>query len=197
MKNLVMVLCLIGLSINAYAQQALTKELIEQYIKSTDLITPIMAANPALDKQLDDMMMLDAAEIINKLKSTGVYSKVESVVTSAGFDDVEQYLDTSFRIMGAIFNSQLQQLPEGMTLDSYLEQMKGQIKMMKAQGMPQNVISEMEKSISEQLKNMEFMKKAAANVSEDDVKFVSEHLDWLMQLLPSEDESMENHLEGY
>ena len=189
MKKLVISVCLVLLSISAYAEQALSKALIEQYVKSTDMITPIMKANPELDKQLDEIMLLDKSEIINKLKSMDVYAKVKSAVTAAGFDDVEQYLETSFRIMGAIFNSQMQQLPDGMTFDSYLEQMQQQIAMMKSQGMPKEVIAQMEKGITEQLKNMEFMKKVADKASKADVDFVTQHLEWIMEILPAEDES--------
>ncbi len=192
MKKLVISVCLVLLSINAYAEQALSKALIEQYVKSTDMITPIMKAHPELDKQFDEVMLLDKSEIINKLKSMDVYAKVKSAVTSVGFDDVEQYLDTSFRIMGAIFNSQMQQLPEGMTLDSYLDQMQQQITMMKSQGMPAEMISQMEKGITEQLKNMEFMKKAAANASKADVEFVTQHLEWIIKILPEEDGSADS-----
>ncbi len=189
MRKFVTLCCALLLSINAFAEQALSKVLIEQYVQLTNKITPLMNANPELDREFDELKTIDKAKIIDKLKSTAIYPEFKAAVIASGFDNVEHYLDISFRIMGAIFNAQMQQLPEGMKLDGYLEQMKEQVEMMKKQGMPQEMISEMESSMTEQLKDMAFMQEAAASASAADIKFVSENLDWIMQILPAEQES--------
>ncbi|WP_199611014.1 hypothetical protein [Flocculibacter collagenilyticus] len=186
MKKLITGLCILLFSISVHADQALSKSLIKKYVASTEEVDMLAEKYPVVNQQLEDLMTLDKKEVITSMKSSGAYSKIQSAIASYGFNDVEAYLDIGYRIMGAVYKSQLQQMPDSASLDTYVEQMRQQIDAMKERGMPKEALAEMEASIEEQLSSMEFMKKAAASASEEDVKFVNENMAWIMSVMPAE-----------
>ena len=124
----------------------------------------IAKANPALEEQMGDLMMLDKSAAMDALKSSSAYPKIERSIKSAGFSSLDDFYDIAFRIMGGMFKTQMNKMPEGMTADSFITQMENQIAQMKKQGLPENMLTKMEEQFKEQLKSMKFMQKAANNV---------------------------------
>ena len=59
---------------------------------------------------------------------------------------------------------------------------------MKEQGSSQALINEMEATINIQMNSMQYILDIAKNSSAEDIKFASEHYEWLMLMLESDDE---------
>jgi len=172
----------------AHASQPLSKNLIQKYIESTDQIEKIVEADPKLDKQLSDSMMMNKAQTIELVKSLKIYPQIKQVIKAAGFADFAQYYDIGYRIMGAMFKKQINSMPAGVNLDSYIRQMEEHLSSMKAGGMPESALKEMEASINEQLKSMAFMKKAASDALSDDAQFIVDNFEWMMKIMPMDEE---------
>ena len=186
MKKFIITCCFVFFSLHAYAEQALSKALIEQYVQSISKIEQLVKTNPELGDKLDDLMMLDPSQIVKAVEVLADYPQIKSIISSAGFDDFKEYIEIGYRLMGGVFQSQMANMPAGMNMDSFVEQMQGQLENMKKSGMPKEALTELEENLAEQLKSMEFMKKAAASVSPEDIAFVKENLDWIMQMMPSD-----------
>ncbi|NMP32714.1 hypothetical protein HII17_14220 [Thalassotalea sp. M1531] len=190
MKNFLYALGLLLLSTSALAEQALSKVLIEKYMQTVTGIEPIIDANPQLEQAMDNVIKLGKDKAIAKVKSFAVYPQIAQKIESAGFGDFEEFFDIGIRIMGGLFKSQLSQMPNGMTFDDYIAQMEGQVAMMKQQGLPENMVAPMEKQYKEQLDNMRFMQKAAESVSAQDAKFVNDNIEWITQIMGSEEDNL-------
>jgi hypothetical protein len=184
MKKLLVAISLFIISISAFAEQALSKNLIEKYMKSIADIELLAKANPALEEKMDNLMMFDKNSAIDALKSLDIYPKIQSRIKSAGFSGLNEFYDISLRLMGGIFKTQMNKMPDGMTADSFISQMENQIAQMKKQGLPESMLTEMEEQFKQQLKSMKSMQKAAENVSAADVKFVSDNIEWITKAMP-------------
>jgi len=183
MKKILFVLGLLVMSISVSAEQALSKNLIEKYMKTVADVEVMVKKNPALESQIDDLMMLGKDGAMDAVKSLSIYPKIERSIKSAGFSGFEEFYDIGLRIMGGVFKAQMHQMPEGMTPDSFISQMESQIAQMKKQGMPESMTANMEKQFKEQLKGMKFMQQAAKKASTADVKFVGDNIEWITQVM--------------
>ena len=188
MKKILIALVLSLCSVSAIAEQALSKSLIENYTKTINEIDVILKANPALEKQMEDLMTLGKEGALKKVKSLPIYPKLKASIEGAGFDDFEEYYDIGLRIMGAVFKSQMQALPEGMTMESFADQMKNQIAELKKRGMPEKMLNEMEQQYQEQMKSINFMKKAAESASPADIKFAQDNIEWITEVMSIEEQ---------
>lgn len=177
------------MSISAFAEQALSKNLIEKYMQIIGDIELLAEANPALEKKMADLMIFDKNAAIDALQSLDVYPQIEKSIESAGFSGFSELYDIGLRIMGGIFKAQMNKMPEGMTTDNFITQMENQITQMKKQGMPQNMLSGMEEQFKEQLNSMKFMLKAAEDISAADIKFVGDNIEWITNIMPSDEDS--------
>jgi len=186
MKKLLVAISLFIISISAFAEQALSKKLIEKYMQTITDIELIAKANPALEEQMDDLMMLDKSSAIGAIKSSSAYPKIEQSIKSAGFSSLGEFYDVTFRIMGGMFKTQMNKMPEGMTVDNFISQMENQIAQLKNQGLPESMLTKMEEQFQEQLKSMKFMQRAAKDVSAADVKFVGDNIEWITKIMPSD-----------
>lgn len=185
--TITLMLCLL-FSAFSHASKPLTKDLVQQYIHSTELVEQMVEADPTLDKQLTDSMMISKAETLSLVKSLNIYPQIKKIIRTAGFADFSEYYDVGYRIMGAMFKKQINNMPAGMSLDNYINQMQEHLTSMKSSGMPKSALKEMEESINEQLKSMTFMKKAAGDASASDTQFITDNFEWMIKTMPMDDD---------
>lgn len=189
MKKHLATICLFIISTSVFAEQALSKNLLEKYMQTISDVESLTKANPALEKKMDDLMLLDKAGAMAVIKSLDAYPIIKKSIQSAGFSGFDEFYDIGLRLMGGLFKTQMKQMPEGMTMDGFIMQMESRIVQMKKQGMPGSMLTTMEEQLKEQLKSMKFMQKAATNVSAADIKFVGNNIEWITKVMSSgEDE---------
>ena len=174
--------------VSAHAEQALSKALIEQYVKTTAQLDELLIAHPDVEQQLSEAMMMDKSQRSALIRSMAIYPEVEAIISDQGFDSVESFLDFSERVSGATINVEMKQTANEMSLDDYIKQMKEQIVEMKKQGSSQALVNEMEATINMQMNSMQYILDIAKNSSAEDIKFATDNYEWLMQMLESEDE---------
>ncbi|AZQ84155.1 hypothetical protein EKO29_09050 [Colwellia sp. Arc7-635] len=180
--------CSMLFNVSAYAEQALSKPLIEQYVKTTAQLDELLIAHPDVEQQLSEAMMMDKSQRSALIRSMAIYPKVDDIISGQGFDSVEVFLDFSERVSAATINVEMKQTQNEMSLDDYIKQMKEQIAVMKKQGSSQALINEMEATINMQMNSMQYLLDIAKNSSEEDIKFATDNYEWLMQMLESTDE---------
>lgn len=191
MKKLLSSILCIGaflFSINAYSEQALSKSIIQQYTQAIKPLDKLMSAHPHFEEQLDNFKMFDTAAKLNLIESSPIYSEIKSVVTKAGFDSIEQFLDMSLRISSAFINTQMNQSSEGMMIDDYIKAMESQLTTMKKQGVSKEVIGPMEANITEQLTSIKLAREVAKNASKADIQFINDNIEWVTQMLEFDEE---------
>jgi hypothetical protein len=174
--------------VSAHAEQALSKALIEQYVKTTAQLDELLIAHPDVEQQLSEAMMMDKSQRFALIHSMAIYPEVEAIISDQGFDSVESFLDFSERVSGATINVEMKQTANEMSLDDYIKQMKEQIVEMKKQGSSQALVNEMEATINMQMNSMQYILDIAKNSSAEDIKFATDNYEWLMQMLDSDDE---------
>ena len=167
-----------NLNANALSQQALTKTLIQQYAKATEDLTPLIEADSETKNKLADAMQQGKVEMLDVIKSLDLYPEIKLKVTSAGFYNIEQFVDASLRIMGAAISSQEQ--TTGMDIDKLFTMMEGQISTMQEQGI-------ITKEMLDGFNGLKAMKSLKENASEADVRFMKENLDWVLKMIPNLD----------
>lgn len=188
MKKITIALSFLLMSLIANAEQALTKELIQNYFSVTEKLEAIDIGNSALFDELDDVMLIDKKETLRIVESSGVYPQVESVVDSAGFSNFREFLNVGYRLIGSMYAVQLEKHPELMQMQNMTSQVEAQIKSMKERGMPVEIIEKMEKEAISQRKYIEVMNKAAQEAKSADKSFVDSNFGWLMEVLPGNEE---------
>lgn len=176
------------LSFNAHAEQPLSKDLIQQYAQTTEQLDQLLVVYPDAEEQIGKVMMISKNEHLALIQSMAIYPEIKAIITDSGFDNVEEFLALSTRISGATMNVEMQQSPDDMNLDDYIQQMKTHIATMKNQGMAQDALSQMEANINQQISSMKSVLAMVKNASEADIRFVTDNQEWIMQLLDEESE---------
>lgn len=172
-------------NVNASAKEALSKAFIQQYAKATEQLAPLIEASPKIEDQLAEAMMQGKPAMLKLVKSLAIYPDIKSKVTNAGFNNVEHYIDTSIRLIGAVISSQTKQQFGDVNVDEFIKNMENQISAIKKQGLPKEMLSLMEGNITKQLHSMKAMQQMTKNASEADVNFITDNLAWVMQMIPN------------
>lgn len=168
------------------AEQALSKELITSFQKMSQHWDKLEGNYPELSASLDDIDFSQPEKIISKLKNSRAYPQIKSMLAKYGFDNIDEYYDIAIRVMGGMMNYQMQNMPDGMTLDSSIQMLKQSIQQMKASNAPSPMIDNMKKQLVDMEKNMKGMKAAMKNTSEADKKFINDNAQWIMSTLDQE-----------
>jgi hypothetical protein len=185
-SNIFITLVFFVFSAFSHAEQALSKDLITSFQKMSSHWDKLEQSYPGLSTSLDDMDLSEPDKIISQIKNSKAYPQIKSVLASYGFDNVEEYYNVAVRIMGGMMGYQLQNMPQGMDVDSTTKMLKQSIQQMKARNAPSAMVDEMEKQLVDMEKNMKNMKEAMKNTSEADKKFISDNVQWIMSVLDEE-----------
>ena len=101
----------------SYAEQALTKELITSFQQVSQQWQRLESKYPELTSSLDDIDLSKPEKMITRLKTSKAYPKIKSLLSNSGFDSIEDFYNVAVRVMGGMMTQQMQNLPQGMTVD--------------------------------------------------------------------------------
>lgn len=188
MYKIVFTLCLCFLSLTVQAEQPLSKPLIENYTKCMSAFSTIVESSPALENKMSEAMALGKDSIVETIQASPLSGKLQSLVKEAGFNDLEEFIGVSYRIMGSVFAVQMQK-PESSGLNEYIQMLETQLANIDSQGMPKALVESSKERIESQLNGMKGMQKAAKYASEEDIAFVSQHYSWVEEMMSADDNS--------
>ncbi len=187
MKYLIMAIVFISPSLWA-GDQALSKDLITSFYTVAEKIEGLEGKYPNIFSETDKFSMSDQDKAIRLMEKSKAYPEVKKVLSSSGFKSLTELYNISTRLMGAIFFAQAQKMPEGMDFDAMEKALVNSIKSMKERGAPAEMTAGMEESLRENRAHRKDMAFAMAKASEADKKFVTDNLDWVMSILPDDEE---------
>jgi hypothetical protein len=161
------------------AEKALSKDLVQSLKATIEGFQQLTEEYPELEKTFgQNLLSADKAKVLKSIKSLPSYTKIEELVSSAGFKNIDEYYDVTTRIIGAMFAYQA----NGMSVDAISEIMKAQIDKLKKRDAPKDLIAEMEQDLSNQIESMQAIANLAKSASVADRGFVEKNYLWLMQL---------------
>jgi hypothetical protein len=161
------------------AEKALSKDLVQSLEATIEGFQQLTEEYPELEKTFgQNLLSADKAKVLKSIKSLPSYAKIEELVSSAGFKNIDEYYDVTTRITGAMFAYQA----NGMSVDAISEIMKAQIDKLKKRDAPKDLIAEMEQDLSNQIESMQAIANLAKSASVADRGFVEKNYLWLMQL---------------
>ena len=165
------------------AEQTLSKKLIISFQQLSQQWETLDVDYPELSASLDEMDLSQPKKIIAQLKNSKAYPKIKSILANSDFDTIEEYYDVAVRVMGGMMAYQMQNMPEGMDVDSITAMLKSSITQMKTNNAPKSMIDKMQKQLADMEKSMNNMKEAMKNTSAADMKFISDNAEWFMSVL--------------
>ncbi|MDO6445949.1 hypothetical protein Q4493_09210 [Colwellia sp. 1_MG-2023] len=183
MKHIILGVGLLILSWQSFAEQSLSKALLEKYVSTIEKFQGLEDKYPAMDAELENLLQMTPDAAINKIKGMQAYGDIEKIVKAAGYDSFEQFYQQSFRIMSSMFAVQMQQMPD--SVESMSEMLNSTVERMKKSGMPAEMISKMEKEMAAQKANIDSMATLAKSASNEDIAFMKENMMWLMSIMPN------------
>lgn len=180
--SVIMMLVLITFSAASQAEKVLTKELIMSFQHMSEQWEALEVNYPELSS-LEDFDLYQPDKIIAQLKHSKAYPKIKSMLDKHGFSNVDEYYDVAMRVMGGLMNYQMQNMPQGIDIDSMMQMLKQNIAQMKASNAPSSMVDEMKQQLADMEKNMTKMKAAMKNTSTADKQFFNDNAKWVMSVL--------------
>ncbi len=180
MKKIVIILISLWVALPVFSESALNKKQIESAISTSKQAEALFKENPQWeDFENEDLNFIADPTVVQQsiahLKKVGAYQSMLQVVKNNGFASLEEWHGVFRRTMLLMMNIQTQKL--GMDFGSMMTMMEAQIKQLRDQGMPESVLVEQEKNLT----SAKLMHQAVQNISEQDKKFASQNVEWLMQ----------------
>ncbi len=197
MKYLMIAIFFISPSLWA-GDSTLSKELITSFYAVAEKIEGLENKYPNIFSETDKFSMSDQDKAIQLMEKSKAYPDIEKVLSSSGFKSLTELYDISARLMGAIFFAQTKKMPEGMNFDAMEKALVNSIATMKERGAPAEMTAGMEKSLKENRAHRKDMAFAMAKASDADKKFVIDNIDWVMSIIPDDDEKEDGYSDkGY
>ncbi len=176
---LLVLITLFSQSVYALATAPLNKKIISAYVDVNHKLEHVDKKFPGLLEKANKFKVHERVELIFFLRSSRAYLEINDILTSSGFDSLDNFVDTTFQIMGSIYAVQFDKMP------NVVEDIKSNIAMMKSNGYPEEKIKLLEKDLDNAIAEREEIKLSMAHITEEDKKFVSENLEWLETQLSS------------
>jgi hypothetical protein len=183
MKHIILGVSLLILSWQSFAEQPLSKPLLEQYVSTIEKFQGLEEKYPAMGSEFENLLQMTPDAVMKKIKGMPAYNEIENIVKAAGYDSFEQFYQQSYRIMSSMFAVQMQQMPD--SVESMSEMLNSTVERMKKSGMPSEMISKMEKEMAAQKANIDSMATLAKSASNEDIAFMKENMMWLMSIMPN------------
>ncbi len=196
MKYLMMVILFVSPALWANGK-ALNKELITSFYEAAQKIEGLEGKYPSIFSETERFGLAEQGKAIQLMEKSKAYPDVKKILTSSGFKDLSGFYDISSRLMGAIFYVQMKKMPEGMGFDAMEKHLENSIKSIKGKGAPAEMTAGLEESLRETREQKKDMAFSLGKASEADKKFVSENIDWVMSIIPDEDEDGSYSEEDY
>ena len=181
MKKLLFAFCLLIPTFLANAEQALSKDLIANLQSTMMQLEKLQDKFPALKEEDMNANLFNTKNQLALIEAAGATDAIEKVVKSAGFDDIESFLQYAQRMTSSMFAVMKEQMPPGMNMDAMIKQQESALSAMKSSGMPESAMAEMKKGIADMKTQAEMMEKAVVHAKPGDVSFMRENLPWVMQ----------------
>lgn len=188
MNKIILTLILLSVSSWVSAQQPLNKETVESFIRLNTEMIKLESKYPEVFERADSYEFSEDSKGISYLKSSVAYPDIKRALSVSNFKSLGEYIRVTSRIMGAMVAVQMEKMPAGMGMGDLGSMMDISIQTMKQNGVSAEVIAEMKQNMEQQNADMKGMKIAAKNASSQDKKFVRENMDWLMSIMPDENQ---------
>jgi prefoldin subunit 5 len=179
---------LMAFSAVTQAEQALSKELIASFQKVSAQWETLEMNYPDLSASLEDLDFSQPEKLITQLKSSQAYPQIKSILATYDFASIEEYYNVAMRVMGGMMAHQMNNMPEGMNIDSMVNMLKNNIQQMKSSNAPSSMIDEMNNQLADLEKSMMTIQQAMKSTSAADKKFISDNAPWIMSMLDNEEE---------
>ncbi len=188
MKKYISIFMLLALlySTSAVAGQVLDKRAIEIFSAFSNEMDEVEEKYPDVFKKAENFNILEYKEVAEYLRSSSAYPEIKEALNVAKADSLEEMLAIASQVAGSIYAVQMEQVPAGMSFSGLEGVMLQNIETMKQNGVPADIIAEMEADMLVQKTEMENMKKIAENASEADKEFVRKNMRWIMKKMPME-----------
>jgi len=181
--NLFLTIVLMAFPIVSQANQALSKELLTSFQQLSQQWQTLDDAYPELSASLDDIDLSQPEKVIFQLKNSKIYPEIKAILTHSDFDTIEEYYDVAVRLMGGMMAHQMQNMPEGMNVESISTMLKNNIQQMKASNALSSMVEEVEKQLADMEKSIKAMKLVMASTSAADKQFISDNAQWIMSIM--------------
>ena len=170
----------------SFAEQPLTKELINSFQVMTKQWQALENKYPELSATLDTIDVSEPEKIISQIKQSSAYPQIKSILAQNNFNSIEEYYNIAMRVMGGMMGYQVQNMSNGMNIDAMTQMLKQNLAQMKASNAPAEMIAGIEKQLTEMESGMKQMKAAMKNTSEADKQFFNENAQWIMSVLDNQ-----------
>lgn len=185
MKRIIIILVMMSQPIWAYAEQPLSRALVESFIEASTQMGTLENKYPQIFKRADQFSDTEDEQFIKYVKSSAAYPDIKRIISASKFKSIEEFVSMSKRIMGSMYAVQMQKMPAGMNINSMME---SGIMAMKQTGASADMIAEMQRDLERQKAEMAEMNQAAKTASAQDKKFVTDNMEWLMAIMPEDDQ---------
>lgn len=167
-----------------WAQSELDLAALQQFFKAGEKLEQTSAKYPELSDH-DDEFMLDGDNdlLIERLKKAGALQEVNAVVKASGYESMDDYIDTTKRIMAAYFAVQLEQSPEYASAEQMRAMVEGQRKELVANGVSPELVEQMMAEVNEQLAQLDTLFAFAEKASPADTAAVRNNLDYVNRMM--------------
>lgn len=167
----------------AQAEVPLDRESLGQYFTAlaglqVDL-QDYQAQLDALEQSQDDQIMFDAQTWASTLSGLPFAGEIQKSLKSNGFDSIESFTAYGARIFRAMLAVGAEQMPDEMQAIQTLG--AAEIAEMRAQGLDEATLAEMQASLATSREMMTAMKSASESVPAADKAAVRDNYDWIQQ----------------
>ncbi|GAA5133719.1 hypothetical protein [Thalassotalea piscium] len=186
MKYLLPFILIICFTQTAFAQEPLTKALVEQYFRATKDFQQLKTTHPELANKMDNLTLMDKNQFLSTMKGLSFYPEINRVIKAAGIKDLEQVYDLSLRLIGGLMSMNIEQMPEMANIDELIAAKQKVAEKMKSSNTPAEARDQMLQMMETQTNNMMKMVNLSKNASAEDKKFVKDNADWIMKNMPQD-----------
>lgn len=179
----ILALALLVFSCISYAEAPLTRANLSQYFEALAGLNTDMAAHSKeldlLEEAHSDIDITDGKAWAALIRKQPYAGKISASLKRHGFDSIESFAAYGARLFTAMMAVSYEQAPAEMA--SAMGMGDEQIAQMRAQGVDEVTLSQMEAAMAESRKMMQTMQSAAGRASEADKRVVKQNFEWLQQ----------------
>lgn len=184
MKKLIAIFILMSVSLPVFADQTLSKKLIESWYDAGENLESMEQKYPKILKRVDEFSLAEASQMIEYIKKSEAFSDIKSNLSSSGFKSLADFFDVQQKITGGMGYLLKQRQPEGMNWNDMEGELKKNLKIAKEGGSKGMIIM-----LEETLEVYSGMRMAEKTLTDKDKLFLNGNADWFMSLIPEEDVS--------
>ena len=172
---------IVGVADTVAAEAALSKDLINRYINTQEVLDSLDKTHPDLARQMNSVEFDGRGGAIEAIKKLEDFSEIEEIVQTQGFAGVDELFQVAQRFMGAIYAVKLQEQPQLAGFMAEVEKIsEQQMAQMQASGASPEMLAEMKVRQAEMQQHTLGMQAMLQAATPADKKFVRENMAWVM-----------------